>query len=206
MKNHREHELNRRELLLRTGATALVGTLGPTAASANVQAETCVIDTHIHGALVNLPGQKAAPQEVLALYKGSQEALGKRIRDEMRKAGITLAFGMGTLDGPVGDPLGISSTLALAQHVPGLKVIGVADPRRIEASHMKAVEAQIDRHRESIVALKMYLGYLHFGPDDPNYVPYYRIAAKFDLPVIAHTGDTWSTKAKVKFAPPIENG
>ncbi len=48
------------------------------------------------------------------------------------------------------------------------------------------MEAQIERHRDQIVAFKAYLGYLHFGPEDPQYVPYYRIAAKYHFPVIFH--------------------
>ena len=99
--------------------------------------------------------------------------------------------------------MGITGTLALSQSVPGLKAVGVADPRRIEPEHLEAVEAQIECHREKIVAFKAYLGYLHFGPEDPNYVPYYRLAAKYDLPVILHTGDNWSTTAKVKYAHPL---
>ena len=62
---------------------------------------------------------------------------------------------------------------------------------------------QIEQHRDTIVALKAYLGYLHFGPEDPNYVPYYRMAKKYHLPVIFHTGDNWSTTAKLKYAHPL---
>ena len=51
--------------------------------------------------------------------------------------------------------------------------------------------------------LKAYLGYLHFGPEDPKYLPYYKIAAKYHLPVIFHTGDNWSTTAKLKYAHPL---
>jgi hypothetical protein len=46
-------------------------------------------------------------------------------------------------------------------------------------------------------------GYPHFGPEDPGYVPYYKLAEKYDLPVIVHTGDNWSTTAKVKYAHPL---
>jgi predicted TIM-barrel fold metal-dependent hydrolase len=48
-----------------------------------------------------------------------------------------------------------------------------------------------------------HLGYLQFGPEHPNYVPYYEIAARYHLPVIVQTGDNWSTKAKVKYAHPL---
>jgi predicted TIM-barrel fold metal-dependent hydrolase len=32
---------------------------------------------------------------------------------------------------------------------------------------------------------------------------YYKLAEKYDLPVIVHTGDNWSTTAKVKYAHPL---
>jgi uncharacterized protein len=52
-------------------------------------------------------------------------------------------------------------------------------------------------------ALKGYLGYLHFGPDHPGYIPYYELAAQRGLPFIFHTGDTYSPRAKLRFAHPL---
>jgi predicted TIM-barrel fold metal-dependent hydrolase len=143
------------------------------------------------------------PEDVEKLYKGPLAEMAARLKVEMASAKIKHAFGMGSLPGPAGDPLGIGGTLALAKLVPGLKAVGVADPRRAGPSHLKAVEAQIEQNREQIVAFKAYLGYLHFGPEDPSYVPYYKLAAKYRLPVIVHTGDNWSTTAKVKYAHPL---
>jgi predicted TIM-barrel fold metal-dependent hydrolase len=150
-----------------------------------------------------LPGLKPIPPEIVKLYEGPPAAMAARLREEMGRANIEYAFGMGCLGGPPGDPLGIGGTLALAASVPGLRAVGVADPRRNEPAHLKAVEAQIEANRGKVVALKAYLGYLHFGPEHPNYAPYYELARKYDLPVIVHTGDNWSTTAKVKYAHPL---
>jgi predicted TIM-barrel fold metal-dependent hydrolase len=143
------------------------------------------------------------PEDVEKLFKGPLPAMADRLKFEMGQAEVKVAFGMGSVGGQTGDPLGIAGTLALAELVPGLKAIGVADPRNTEPAHLRAVEAQIERNREQIVAFKAYLGYLHYGPEDPNYVPYYRLAAKYRLPVIVHSGDNWSTTAKVKYAHPL---
>jgi uncharacterized protein len=121
----------------------------------------------------------------------------------MQQAKVTVAFGMGSLGGANDDPLGVARILELAMSVPGLKAIGVADPTHTDPRHLAAVVAQIEEHRKQIVGLKAYLGYLPFGPEDPNYKPYYRLAAKYHLPLIFHTGDTWSTTAKVKYAHPL---
>jgi uncharacterized protein len=171
--------------------------------SVEEQAGGPVIDTHIHVVPPGLPGIKPMPDDVEKLYKGPLSGMADRLRVEMDQAKLRFAFGMGSLDGLNEDPLGVARTLELSKLVPELKAIGVADPRRIGPEHLRAVEAQIEGHRDKIVALKAYLGYLHFGPEDPNYVPYYRLAAKYHLPVIVHSGDNWSTTAKVKYAHPL---
>jgi predicted TIM-barrel fold metal-dependent hydrolase len=198
----------RRTIIRLAGGTALTGALvhlrEPTrSAASEEQAVGTMIDTHIHAVPPGLPGIKPEPEDVKKLYKGLLSEMADRLKVEMDQAKLKFAFGMGSLEGSKDDPLGIARTLELSRSVPGLKAIGVADPRRTEPEHLRAVEAQIERHREKLVAFKAYLGYLHFGPEDPNYVPYYRLAAKYHLPVIVHTGDNWSTTAKVKYAHPL---
>jgi predicted TIM-barrel fold metal-dependent hydrolase len=199
----------RREILGLAAGTAFVGALtslrgqARPAVSAEVAASESAIDTHIHVVHWGVPGVKEMPKEIEALYSGPINKIAKRIKAEMSQAKVGIAFGIGSLVGPRDDPLGISRTLEIARSVPGLKVVGIADPSRTDPEHLRAIEDQIVRHRETIVALKAYLGYLHFGPEHPNYVPYYRIAANYHLPIILHTGDNWSTKAKVKYAHPL---
>ena len=199
----------RRAVFRFSAGTALVGALVGrrelirSAVSEEKQAGGPAIDTHIHVVSSGLPGIKSKPADVLKLYQGPRADMAARLEEEMKQANLAYAFGMGCLGGPPADPLGIAGTLALAASVPGLRAVGVADPRRAEPAHLKAVEAQIETNRDKIVAFKAYLGYLHFGPEHPNYVPYYKLAKKYDLPVIVHTGDNWSTAAKVKYAHPL---
>ena len=162
-----------------------------------------MIDTHIHSVSPQLPGIKSQPEDVVKLYEGPLQGMVHRLEEEMTAGKVDFAFGMGLLGGTIADPLGISRTLQLCDMVPRLRAVGVADPRQTEPGFLKAVEAQIDKNRNKIVAFKAYLGYLHFGPEDPAYVPYYKLAEKYDLPVIVHTGDNWSTTAKVKYAHPL---
>jgi predicted TIM-barrel fold metal-dependent hydrolase len=54
-----------------------------------------------------------------------------------------------------------------------------------------------------VAALKCYLGYLHFEPSHANYRRYYELAARYKLPVVLHTGDTYSPNAKLKYAHPL---
>jgi predicted TIM-barrel fold metal-dependent hydrolase len=51
--------------------------------------------------------------------------------------------------------------------------------------------------------IKIYLGYVHQYAYDKNYEPVYELAEKYDAPVVFHTGDTDSRRAKLKFADPL---
>ncbi len=51
--------------------------------------------------------------------------------------------------------------------------------------------------------IKIYLGYVHRWAYDNEYRPLYRLAEKYDVPVVFHTGDPYSTKAKLKFTDPL---
>jgi predicted TIM-barrel fold metal-dependent hydrolase len=119
----------------------------------------------------------------------------------MRLSGTHTLLGMGHLGGEGADPLGAAATWRIAELLPELHAIGIADPTRNDTDHLQRVEAQLRSGK--IIALKGYLGYLYHGPDSPGYQPYFELAAKFDLPFIFHTGDNWSTVAKVKYAHPL---
>ncbi len=201
MSNHRRSNAgpNRRAVLKFSAGSALAGgILGLRPLTRSTLSEEKVnggpvIDTHIHAVSPSLPGLKPKPPEIDKLYQSPPQAMADRLKAEMAAGRVEVAFGMGSLGGTIADPLGIARTLILCSLVPGMRAIGIADPRRNDPGWLKAVEAQIDGNRAKIVAFKAYLGYLHFGPEDPAYIPYYRLAEKYDLPVIVHTGDNRST-------------
>lgn len=51
--------------------------------------------------------------------------------------------------------------------------------------------------------IKIYLGYVHQWAYDKAYEPAYALAEKYDVPVVFHTGDTYSTQGKLKYADPL---
>jgi predicted TIM-barrel fold metal-dependent hydrolase len=51
--------------------------------------------------------------------------------------------------------------------------------------------------------IKIYLGYVHRWAYDAAYQPAYKLAEKYGVPVVFHTGDTYSTVAKLKFSDPL---
>jgi predicted TIM-barrel fold metal-dependent hydrolase len=156
-----------------------------------------MIDTHIHVVPPRLPG--VGPLD--PLLNGPPEAVADALRQQMAAAGVTQALAMGSWRGGDDDPLGVAATLRVAARVPGLHAIGVADPTRVDADHLRRAAAALSTGR--VRALKAYLGYLHYGPEHPHYTPYYDLAARYRVPFVFHTGDTYSPYAKLRFAHPL---
>jgi len=156
-----------------------------------------MIDVHVHAVPPNLPGTGT----LAPLLTAAPEVVAAELRRQMQAAGITTALAMGEWHTGPDDPLGVARTLRIAEQVPGLKAIGVADPTKTDAAHFARVEETLRAGK--VVALKCYLGYLHFEPAHPNYRRYYELAARYNLPVMFHTGDTYSPRAKLKYAHPL---
>ena len=156
-----------------------------------------MIDAHVHVTNAKLPGIVAEHP----LLDGPEPPLAALLKSEMDRAGMTQILAMGRLEAPASDPLGIAGILRLAPFVPGLHAIGAIDPSRNSPAHLRAVEATLKLGK--VKALKAYLGYIHLPPDSPAYAPYYDLAATYKIPVIFHTGDPYSRRAKVRFAHPL---
>jgi hypothetical protein len=64
---------------------------------------------------------------------------------------------------------------------------------------------QLEDHlREGITkGIKLYPGYDKYAINDPSLEAVFRIAAKYDVPVMIHCGDTFSKEAKVRQAHPL---
>jgi hypothetical protein len=76
--------------------------------------------------------------------------------------------------------------------------------------HCFGLEAKVDEKRlESGLksgqfgCIKVYLGYVHQYAYDKNYAPAYKLAEKYQVPVVFHTGDTYSSTAMLKYAHPL---
>lgn len=54
-----------------------------------------------------------------------------------------------------------------------------------------------------IKGLKIYAGYEHYYPYDKRYQKVYDTCIEFGIPVMIHTGDTYSEKGKLKYARPL---
>src|SRR5690606_31693620 len=66
---------------------------------------------------------------------------------------------------------------------------------------LKRIEAGLKTGRYG--CSKIYLGYAHQYAYDPLYRPVYRLAEKYGVPVVFHTGDTYTSDGKLKYAHPL---
>jgi predicted TIM-barrel fold metal-dependent hydrolase len=71
-----------------------------------------------------------------------------------------------------------------------------------------ATEGRLEDVREGlrtgeIRGLKLYPGYEPYYPNDPGLEPVYRLAEEFGVPVMIHSGDTFTPRGKLKYAHPL---
>lgn len=144
-----------------------------------------------------LPGLHAFP----AVLDDPVATVAAAVRVERAASGTAQALAMGALSADPADPLGVAVTLRIADSVPGLYAIGVADPRRNDSVHGDRIERQLQAGR--VKGFKVYRGYLHHGPASPGYTPSYRLATRYPIPVIFHSGDTYAAAGQLKYTHPL---
>lgn len=76
--------------------------------------------------------------------------------------------------------------------------------------HCAGVDAKIEVKRledglkaKKFRCIKIYLGYVQQYAYDKNYEPAYKLAEKYNVPVVFHTGDTSTSDAILKYADPL---
>lgn len=146
-----------------------------TLASSYLRAEP-IIDAHVH---VDFDNQ---PDEVSSI-----EYSEKQFVTEMSEAGIT-GFVAHTKDESI-----------LPNRFPNLKsshCIGIS-----EKLNTQVVEQGLKT--QTYKCIKIYLGYVYHYAYDEVYKPFYQLAEKYKVPVVFHTGDTSTSKAKIKYAHPL---
>lgn len=85
--------------------------------------------------------------------------------------------------------------------VPTLHVIAGISYETVDAQVIEGLDAMLVAG--ALKGLKLYPGYEPFYPNDPKLEPVYALAARHDVPVMIHCGDTYSPKGKVKYSHPL---
>jgi hypothetical protein len=64
-------------------------------------------------------------------------------------------------------------------------------------------EAEASIKSGKFSCMKVYLGYIYKYATDKTYKPFYKLAEKYDIPVVFHTGDTVTKDGKIKYSDPM---
>jgi predicted TIM-barrel fold metal-dependent hydrolase len=158
-----------------------------------------IIDAHMH--FSNIESFRRTAAELSKLDYSL-----KGLRREYREANVVLGIGMGLTETEKdGFPDPSSPTpmgMDLAEELPSFLVYcpGV-NPYKLDKSNLEALELTLQK--PEAVGIKIYLGYYPFYAYDEVYKPVYELAIKYGLPVVFHTGDTYSERGLLKYSHPL---
>lgn len=147
-----------------------------TGQTSDPRSDVPIIDVHTHTNFNEKPKQGHGTRHTQAQYF-----------EEWRAAGIVGAVAHTSANGSGFYPLKGRNVIYCA---------GIGEETRI-----RNVESGLQTGKYG--CLKIYLGYLHRYAFDQRYEPFYKLARKYDVPVVFHTGDTNSSVAKLKYADPL---
>lgn len=124
----------------------------------------------------------------------------EKLQREMRRNRIDIALVLTSYKVSPGRP----STQAVVEATRGLRHVRVVAGINFATLSPMMLDGLREHLRERwIVGLKLYPGYEPFFPNDPRLEPVYALAQEFNVPVMIHTGDTFTPKGKLKYAHPL---
>jgi hypothetical protein len=158
-----------------------------------------IIDAHMH--FSNISSFKETARNLSKLDYSSEG-----LSQEYREANVVLGIAMGLTetkadgfpDYETATPMGLDLEAQLPANIcycPGI------NPYRLGAQELAALEELLVK--PEVVGIKIYLGYYPFFAYDEVYSPVYELAIKQGLPVVFHTGDTYSERGLLKYAHPL---
>jgi predicted TIM-barrel fold metal-dependent hydrolase len=165
-----------------------------------------IIDAHIH--LSNIGEFRRTAKE---LSEVDYSAAG--LAQEFRECGVVLGIGMGVTETQVGgfpdersaNPMGLDlaegGMPSSIMECVGINPVRLAGSLGMRQRELDAIEQALQR--ESTAGIKLYAGYYHYYVYDTVYDPVYELAARYRLPIVIHTGDTYSDRGLLKYSHPL---
>ncbi|MCF6138257.1 amidohydrolase family protein [Pseudalkalibacillus berkeleyi] len=158
-----------------------------------------IIDAHMH--FSDIESFKETAKD-LSKLDYSYEGIMKEYKD----ANVVLGIGMGLEesekegfpDPSSRTPMGLDLA---AQIPPSVVYCAGVNPHHLDEDSIAALEKAVQDPK--VVGIKIYLGYYRYYAHDKVYDPVYKIASKYGLPVVFHTGDTYSERGLLKYSHPL---
>ncbi len=122
------------------------------------------------------------------------------LQRDMRRNRIDVALVLTSYKISPGRP----STRAVIEATRGsrhLRVVAGVPYAMLSAAMLEELEQYL--RDGAICGLKLYPGYEPFFPSDPLLDPVYALAGKYHVPVMIHSGDTYTPGGKLKYAHPL---
>ncbi|MCA1030401.1 amidohydrolase family protein [Bacillus timonensis] len=158
-----------------------------------------IIDAHMHFSRINSFFQTA---NTLSFVDYSYEGIMKEYSDNNVVLGIAMGLTEATKDNfpdkDTSTPMGIDLTAEIPKKI--VYCAGI-NPYDINTNSLHRLENEIIK--PNVVGMKIYLGYYPFFANDEVYQPIYRLAKKYQLPIVFHTGDTYSERGLLKYSHPL---
>jgi len=123
-----------------------------------------------------------------------------RLKREMRRNRVDLALVLTSYKVTPGRP-STGAVVRALRDVPYLYVAAGLDYYTFTPDHL--VELREYVREGKVRALKLYPGYQTFYPADKKWAPAYEFAAEHKIPVMIHSGDTYTPKGKLMYAHPL---
>lgn len=158
-----------------------------------------IIDAHLHISF-NAPELISIAKQLNINY--SEDGLLK----EMENNKIEYAVGIsapGTESPFTKELTPVDSEKTIPVYKRNRNILGVCtvNPLKINEKILKFVEENIKK--KVFKAFKIFPGYFYFYPQDKVYFPFYKLAEKYNLPVVIHSGVTFKKNALLKYTHPI---
>lgn len=157
-----------------------------------------IIDAHIHYSNIGSFHETAKKiSKVDYTFNGIQ----KEFHDNNVVIGIAMGVterGEGFPDSSSPTPMGIDLTKEIPSNI--VYCAGI-NPFKLDEDAL--IRLKKDLEKEDCVGIKIYLGYYPFYAYDEVYEPVYKIAKEYQVPVVFHTGDTYSERGRLRFSHPL---
>lgn len=161
-----------------------------------------IIDAHLHFSKID-SFERTAKDISLVDYS----AIG--LKREFEDNNIIAGIGMGVTEKVRGGFPDVSSSnpmnLNLEDKLPSQLAycIGI-NPVKLVGQSKDYELLQIEEAlKNDAIGIKIYAGYYPFYVYDPVYEPIYALAEKYDVPVVIHSGDTYSDRGLLKYSHPL---
>jgi len=84
----------------------------------------------------------------------------------------------------------------------GMSVCLGINPLTLNVKSLAETEDMI-KNVSNVVGMKIYAGYYHVDITDPIFDPVYKLAEKYDITIVIHTGETFSERGLLKYSHPL---